>query len=156
MCSEGERYVDPEPVLRSEGERYVDPGPVLHSEGERYVDPEPVLYSEGERYVDPEPALCSKGERYVKSSERRQPYCTAVADLHSKILDAHPPPGLNSYNFMQFLGKFGKIVCCPPRVWHPNLEEILDLPLYRSMLQISSRFNISLLDNGESLSYYAN
>ena len=40
-----------------------------------------------------------------------------VADLHSKILDApHPPPGgPNSFNFMQFLGIFGKIVCwCPP------------------------------------------
>ena len=35
------------------------------------------------------------------------------ADLHSKILDA-PPGGPNSFNFMQFLGKFGKIVC-----WHP-------------------------------------
>ena len=28
-----------------------------------------------------------------------------------------PPRGPNSFNFMQFLGKFGKIVCCPlPRV----------------------------------------
>ena len=41
-----------------------------------------------------------------------------MADLHSKILDAGPPPppgDPNSFNFMQFLGKFGKIVCwCPP------------------------------------------
>ena len=29
--------------------------------------------------------------------------------------DACPPGGPNSFNFMQFLGKFGKIVCwCPP------------------------------------------
>ena len=36
-----------------------------------------------------------------------------VADLHSKILDA-PPGGPNSFNFMQFLGKFGKIICWRP------------------------------------------
>ena len=29
--------------------------------------------------------------------------------------DAHPPGGPNCFNFMHFLGKFGKIVCwCPP------------------------------------------
>ena len=57
----------------------------------------------------------------------------AVADLHSKILDAPPPPrGPNSFNFMQFLGKFGKIVCwCPPESWRPLLGEILDPPLAR-------------------------
>ena len=27
---------------------------------------------------------------------------------------SRPPWGPNSFNFMQFLGKFGKIVCCPP------------------------------------------
>ena len=46
-----------------------------------------------------------------------------VADLHSKILDAPPPPwGPNSFNFMQFLGKFGKIVCwrLPWRVGAPS------------------------------------
>ena len=37
-----------------------------------------------------------------------------VADLHSKILDARPPGGPNSFNFMQFLGIFGKIVCWRP------------------------------------------
>ena len=45
-----------------------------------------------------------------------------VADLHSKILDARPPPGPNSFNFMQFLGKFGKsYVGAPPwRVGAPS------------------------------------
>ena len=44
-----------------------------------------------------------------------------VADLHSKILDARPPGGPNSFNFMQFLGKFGKIVCWrPPEVGAPS------------------------------------
>ena len=38
----------------------------------------------------------------------------AVADLHSKILDARPPRGPNSFNFMQFLGTFGKIICWRP------------------------------------------
>ena len=39
----------------------------------------------------------------------------AVADLHSKILDVRPlsPGGPDSFNFMQFWGIFGKIVC-----WH--------------------------------------
>ena len=31
-------------------------------------------------------------------------YLCPVADLHSKILDAHPPGGPNSFKFMQFLG----------------------------------------------------
>ena len=56
----------------------------------------------------------------------------AVADLHSKMLDARPPGGPNSFNFMQFLGKFGKIVCWrppPPGSWRPHLVEILDPPL---------------------------
>ena len=44
-----------------------------------------------------------------------------VADLHSKILDMRPVPrGPNSFNFVQFLGKFGKIVCwCPLEGWCP-------------------------------------
>ena len=45
-------------------------------------------------------------------------HAITVADLHSKILDARPTPrGPNSFNFMQFLLKFGKIVC-----WHPTGE----------------------------------
>ena len=46
-----------------------------------------------------------------------------------------PPGGPNSFNFMQFLGKFGKIVCWrppPPGSWRPLLGEILDPPLYAS------------------------
>ena len=40
----------------------------------------------------------------------------AVADLNG----APPPGGLNSFNFMQFWGKFGKIVCWrPPRELAP-------------------------------------
>ena len=41
-----------------------------------------------------------------------------------------PPGGPNSFNFMQFLGNFGKIVCWrPPGSWRPLLGEILDPPL---------------------------
>ena len=57
---------------------------------------------------------------------------STVADLHSKILDAPPPPGgPNSFNFMQFLGNFGKIICWRPPLgsWRPLLGEILDPPL---------------------------
>ena len=41
---------------------------------------------------------------------------TPVADLHTKILDVSPPPsrGPNSFNFIQFLGTLGKIVCWRP------------------------------------------
>ena len=43
-----------------------------------------------------------------------------------------PLGGPNSFNFMQFLRKFGKIVCwChPPESWRPLLGEILVPPLY--------------------------
>ena len=52
-----------------------------------------------------------------------------VADLRGGVRDA--PPGPNSFNFMQFLGKFGKIVCWRPHLedWRPLLGEILDPPL---------------------------
>ena len=41
-----------------------------------------------------------------------------------------PPGGPNSFNFMPFLGKFGKIVCWRPlESWRPLLGEILDTPL---------------------------
>ena len=47
-----------------------------------------------------------------------------MADLHSKILDA--PGGPNSFNFMQFLGKFDKIVCWRQQEgWRPHLEGVL-------------------------------
>ena len=39
------------------------------------------------------------------------------------------PRGLNSFNFMQFFGKFGKIVCWHLEGCHPHLEEFLDPPL---------------------------
>ena len=44
---------------------------------------------------------------------------------------APPPGGPNSFNFMQFLGNFGKIVCWRPPLgsWRPLLGEILDPPL---------------------------
>ena len=41
------------------------------------------------------------------------------------------PRGPNSFNCMQFLGKFGKIICWRPlEGWRPRLGEILDLPPY--------------------------
>ena len=49
--------------------------------------------------------------------------CYTVAGLRGR--EGRPPPrGRTSLNFMQFLGKFGKIVC-----WLPLLGEILDPPL---------------------------
>ena len=44
--------------------------------------------------------------------------------------EGRSPPSPNSFHFMQFLGKFGKIVCWhPPGSWRPLLGEILDPPL---------------------------
>ena len=44
------------------------------------------------------------------------------------------PPGPNSFNFMQFLGKFGKIICWRPlEGWRPHLGEILDPPLLQKI-----------------------
>ena len=57
----------------------------------------------------------------------------SVADLRrgGRARGTCPPPGgPNSFNFMQFLGKFAKIVCWrPPESWRPLLGEILDPPL---------------------------
>ena len=39
----------------------------------------------------------------------------SVVDLHSKIFGRAPPSGgPNSFNFMQFSGKIGKIICWRP------------------------------------------
>ena len=39
----------------------------------------------------------------------------SVADLRGGVRDARPPPlRPNSFNFMQFLGEFGKIACSRP------------------------------------------
>ena len=50
------------------------------------------------------------------------------------------PGGPNSFNFMQFLGKFGKIICWrplpPPGSWRPLLGEILDPPLHCIPIQL--------------------
>ena len=60
--------------------------------------------------------------RQVKTLHFCNYCCGAVADLHSKILDA-PPRGPNSFNFMHFWGKFGKIVC-----WRPPPGELAPPP----------------------------
>ena len=57
--------------------------------------------------------------------------CQAVADLHSKILDARPPLGVQilsiSCSFWEILAK--SYVGAPPGSWRPLLGEILDPPL---------------------------
>ena len=64
-----------------------------------------------------------------------EPGTLSVVDLHSKILDARPPPGSK---FFQFHAVFGKIwqnrmlAPPPPESWHPLLREILDPPLSMS------------------------
>ena len=75
--------------------------------------------------------ICTTGKRSVGYGNV---FTRALADLHSKILDARPPPPpgrQNSFNFMRYLGEFGKIVCSFPLLKGscPHLVEILDPPL---------------------------
>ena len=53
--------------------------------------------------------------------------CQSSGGSKGSARDA-PPGGPNSFNFMQFLGNFCKIVCWRPplRSWRPLLGEILD------------------------------
>ena len=62
------------------------------------------------------------------------------------------PRGPNSFNFMQFLRKFGKIVCwrhLSPGSWSPLLGEILDPPMNDFIFlgwegRLSARMNSSI------------
>ena len=70
-------------------------------------------------------------------------HCFQWRILHSKILDAPPPRGPNSFNFIQFLGKLVKIACWrpPPEGWRPHLGEILDPPLVSiCTMTVSSKY----------------
>ena len=55
----------------------------------------------------------------------------AVANLHSKILDAHPPWGSKFFQFHAVFGKFwqNRMLAPPLGSWCPLLGEILDPPL---------------------------
>ena len=56
----------------------------------------------------------------------------AVVDLRGRR-GRTPLWGPNSFNFMQILGNFGKIICWPaPGSWRSLLGEILDPPLVGS------------------------
>ena len=73
----------------------------------------------------------------------------AVADLGGAR--GTPPRDPSSFNFMQFLGKFGKIVCWrPPGSWRPLLGEILDPPL-QSAHDIKKMQRISSLTSSEMM-----
>ena len=53
----------------------------------------------------------------------------------------HDPSGRpNFFNFMQFFGEYGKIVCShpppPPECSHPHLGEVLDPPLLNAMFTL--------------------
>ena len=67
-----------------------------------------------------------------------------VADLHSNILDVHPPPGCpNSFNFMQFWEILSKLCAVAPGgVGAPTLGEILDQPLLS--MQFGRRRNLPI------------
>ena len=58
-----------------------------------------------------------------------------VADLGGAP-GAPPSTAQNVLNFMQFFGKYGKIICwCPPlEGWHPLQRGILDPPLHATYM----------------------
>ena len=73
---------------------------------------------------------------------------STVADLDSKILDAHPPspPPLESkfFQFHAVLGKFGKIVCWRPlKGWYLHLDGILDPPLIYQTKLFKKSFQVT-------------
>ena len=76
---------------------------------------------------NPYPALVKSLRSQPKETSENED--KAVADLRGEgASDGHGGP--DSFNFMQFLGKFGKIVCWRPLdSWQPHLGEILDLQL---------------------------
>ena len=70
------------------------------------------------------------GKNFYWSSRLQDRWSQNNADLRG-TRDAPPlPGGPNSFNFMQFLEEFGKIVYWRPlESWRPHLREILDPPL---------------------------
>ena len=61
---------------------------------------------------------------------------STVADLRGGLEGRAPSGRPNYFNFMQFLGKFGKIICWRPSpgIWRPLLGEILDPPLLNNVM----------------------
>ena len=58
-----------------------------------------------------EKSLRAKPEDFLSANKGRT---RAVVDLRGGVRDMCPPGGPNSFNFMQFLGTYGKIVrWCP-------------------------------------------
>ena len=54
------------------------------------------------------------------------------------------PRGPNSFNFTQFLLKFGQIVCWRPgEGWRPHLGEMLDPPLVESISYVYVHFQFT-------------
>ena len=51
-------------------------------------------------------------------------------DLRGNTRDERPPGGSNSFNFMQFLGNFGKIVC-----WRPPPGGLASPPTGKSWIR---------------------
>ena len=72
-----------------------------------------------------------------------------MVDLRVRRGCVPPSGGPNSFDFMHFLGNFGKIVCWrPPPLgsWRPLLREILDLPL-QSVDDINDNDLADLIEN---------
>ena len=78
-------------------------------------------------------------------------FTAAVADLHSKILDARPPQGPKFFQFHAVFGNFwqNRMLAPPPGSWRPLLGEILDKPLWSKTFRYNlkkyisvSRFNV--------------
>ena len=85
----------------------------------------------------------------VDASSQGKSWIQPVADLHSKILDARPPLGVQilsiSCSFWENLAK--SYVGAPPlESWRPLLGEILDPPLPTLVCVCSDQFQALALD----------
>ena len=73
-------------------------------------------------------------------------------------LRGSPPSDPNSFNFMQFWEKFGKILCWRPLAgWRPHLREILEPPLGQAISPkctsrgIKFAFGTKIISHGQYL-----
>ena len=86
-------------------------------------------------------------EFYIESSK-------SVADLRWRGREGRPSHGQNSFNFMQFLGKFAKIMCWRPlENWRSQLREILGPPMKVTKNSFFYKICSSLYFN-DTLSYH--
>ena len=105
------------------------------------------IVTKNQIYQKEDAVVCIHSFNHLNNKYVRQ-FSLSVADLGGCEGRA-PPGGQNSFNFMQFLGNFGKIVCWTPSPgsWHPLLGENLDPPLPVEELFVNTTVHIHCPQN---------